>query len=167
MNLSAINSIMPLDSSNFKTWKSDIEITLGLMDLDIAILSDAPNPPAANASVTEKNRFAKWEKANRLSLMIIKKCISPNLLGANPESDNAKTFLSNVTAKFKDSDKAETADLMQKFTNMKYEGDGKIREFILSMSNLANKLKTLDVPLPDTFVVHQILSSHSKSFIIP
>ena len=88
-----------------------------------------------------------------------KKCISPNLLGAIPESDNAKTFLSNVTAKFKDSDKAETADLMQKFTNMKYEGDGKIREFILSKSNLANKLKTLDVPLPGTFVVHQILNS--------
>ena len=45
----------------------------------------------------------------------------------------------------------------------KYAGGG-IREYILEMSHMANKLKTMNMPLPDAFIVHLVLKSIHKDF---
>ena len=45
----------------------------------------------------------------------------------------------------------------------KYTGSG-IRESILEMSHVANKLKTMNIPLPDPFVVQLVFKSNPKDY---
>jgi len=47
----------------------------------------------------------------------------------------------------------------------KYTGGG-IREYILEMSHVANKLKTMNMSLPDPFVVQLMFRSIPKDFSI-
>lgn len=60
--------MLDFDWSNYTKWWRDIELALGLMDLDICRLEDKPT---ISSSVT-KMRLEKWERLNCLSLMIIK-----------------------------------------------------------------------------------------------
>jgi len=46
----------------------------------------------------------------------------------------------------------------------KYAGGG-IREYILEMSHMANKLKTMNMPPPDPFVVQLVFKSIPKDFL--
>ncbi|CAL8112807.1 unnamed protein product [Prunus armeniaca] len=55
------NSIDTLICSNYKKWKEDLEIALGLLDYEMALEEDAPAVPAANASAEVKTKYAKWE----------------------------------------------------------------------------------------------------------
>ena len=48
MNPSAINSIEPLTYSNFKKWKRDLEIVLGLLDHDLALREEKLEVTADN-----------------------------------------------------------------------------------------------------------------------
>ena len=43
-------------------------------------------------------------------------------------------------------------------------GPGGIRDHILEMSHMANKLKTMDMPLPESFLVQLIFKSLPKEF---
>ena len=45
----------------------------------------------------------------------------------------------------------------------KYAGGG-IREYILEMSHMANKLKTMNLPLIDPFIVKLVFKSIPKDF---
>jgi len=45
----------------------------------------------------------------------------------------------------------------------KYAGGG-IREYILEMSHMANKLKTMNMSLPDAFVIQLVFKSIPKDF---
>lgn len=68
-------AIEALTRSNYSKWKRYIELTLRLIDLDVALIEPKPDIPDANNSVGDMVKFEKWEKANRLSLMTIKKSI--------------------------------------------------------------------------------------------
>ena len=46
----------------------------------------------------------------------------------------------------------------------RYSGNGGIREHILRMSNLASKLKPIDLALKDEFLIHLIFASLPKEF---
>ena len=48
----------------------------------------------------------------------------------------------------------------------KYTGGlGGIREHILQMIHMANKLKTMDMPLPESFLVQLVFKSLPKEFV--
>ncbi|KAM1693553.1 hypothetical protein ACFX2K_033035 [Malus domestica] len=70
------NNIETLNGSNFKKWKEDVEIVLGLMDLDLALREDKPAALTDKSIAEEKLNFDKWEMANRMSLMIMKKAMT-------------------------------------------------------------------------------------------
>jgi len=57
-----------------------------------------------------------------------------------------------VKGQFTSSSKAYDATLTEQLITKKYTGGG-IREHILEMSHMANKLKTIDMPLPEKFIV--------------
>lgn len=119
-----VSGIENLTGFNYKKWKRDIEFTLGLMDIDIAILEPKPATPEEGSSATVISKFEKWERANRLSLMLIKRFMSDTIRDNIHDQGNAKDFMSAIGAKFKESDKAETTNLMSNFTNLKYETIG-------------------------------------------
>ena len=47
---------------------------------------------------------------------------------------------------------------------IKIYAGGRIREYILEMSHMANKLKTMNMPLSDPFIVQLVFKSIPKDF---
>ena len=88
-----------MTGTHFKRWKEGIEIQLGLLDLDIALDKDKLPEPTAKSSIEEKARYEKWGRANRLSLMIMKRFISHTLIGVISKTENAKEFFDDIAEK--------------------------------------------------------------------
>lgn len=118
VNTPAMNfsSIKPLSGENFQKWKQDIEIVLGLMDLDLALREEEPEPLANVSTAEQRLKHEKWEKTNRMSLMVMKKTMSETVRGGIVAGDKAKDFLEAIGAKYKESKKAEMGNLMTTLT---------------------------------------------------
>jgi len=144
---SQLSGIEPLNGTNFLTWKEQIEICLGVLELDHAFCMDAPTPPTTTSSNELKANYEKWERSNRMSLMIMKSSITPTIRGAIPEKDsanktfNAKEYLASVEEQFKGTSKTNASTLIMKMLTTKYNETNGIREHIMMMSDMAAKLK--------------------------
>jgi len=68
-----------------------------------------------------------------------------------------------VKRQFTGSSKAYAANLTEQLVTKRYTGGG-IREHILEMSHMTNKLKTMSMPLPEAFVVQLVFKSLPKDF---
>ncbi|KAH7860581.1 hypothetical protein Vadar_015129 [Vaccinium darrowii] len=77
------------------------------MDLDYTLRVDEPAKLTDKSTAEEKSIYEKWERSNRMSLMIIKHSISDTIRGAMPEEENAKKFLSQIADRFVASEKVE------------------------------------------------------------
>jgi hypothetical protein len=76
--------------------------------------------------------------------MIMNNAIDPAISGAHPKTaDNAKTFMAKIEEHFKGSSQANASILMSELMQGKYDGRGKVREYILKMIDISNKLKDL------------------------
>jgi hypothetical protein len=160
-----LNSIEPLNGTNFPTWKEQISINLGVMDLDYALRGKAPVPLSSDdenlaerTKVYEANK-EKWERSNRLSLMIMKSTITLGIRGAIPDSECAKTYLASVEEQFKGSTKVYASTLIMKMLTTKYDGKSGVREHIMTMNDMAAKLKGMDMEISEGFLVHFIMTS--------
>jgi hypothetical protein len=90
--------------------------------------------------------------------MVIKSSIVEAIRGAIPESTTAIEYLRKVESQFTGSPKAYASTLIKRLVTEKYNGGG-IREHILRMSNMASKLKPMNMELPIEFLVHLVSSS--------
>ncbi|CAL8132315.1 unnamed protein product [Prunus armeniaca] len=151
VNPSAINSTESLTGSNFKKWKRDLEIVLGLLDHDLALREEKPEV-TSNSNAEQKQKLERWEKSNRICLLVMRKSMTKTICGGITESENAKDFLEAIGLKFKESEKAETGTLMTKLATMKYDGVEDVRVYLLSMIEVASKLKALEIPIADPFL---------------
>jgi len=161
-NVSAqVNNILMLNGTNFKVCKDTLEIVLGCMDLDIAIRQDKLIATEENAN---EAKIEKWERSNRMSVMIMKRSIPEASRDSITEDNNAKKFQEDVQQFFAKNEKAEASNLLSKLVSMRYKGKGNIREYIMEMSRLASKLKALKLGLSEDLVVHLILISLPTHF---
>ncbi|XP_025983117.1 uncharacterized protein [Glycine max] len=151
-----------LNGTNFKVWKEAVEIVLGCMDLDLALRTERPisTPETSN----EVKKIEKWDRSNRMCLMIMKRSIPGAFQGSISEGQSAKKFLEEIEQYFAKNKKAETSNLLAKLISMKYKGKGNIREYIMEMSNLASKLKSLKLELGEDLLVHLVLISLPSLF---
>ncbi|RLN35268.1 uncharacterized protein C2845_PM03G23520 [Panicum miliaceum] len=106
---------------------------------------------------------AKWDQSNRKCLMVIKSSIVEAIRGAIPESTTAIDYLRKVESQFTSSSKAYASTLIKRLVTEKYNGGG-IREHILRMSNMAPKLRPMNMELPTEFLVHLIFASLPKEY---
>ena len=128
------------------------------MDLDVALREEEPDVPEEDDSTKIKNKYEKWHKANRMAILIMKRSMYDTVRGGIADTDSAKEFLASIEAKFKESDKAETGNLMNSLMTTKYV-DGSVREHIVGLIDIATKLNGLDVAISDPFLVHVALNS--------
>ncbi|KAF8369261.1 hypothetical protein HHK36_032730 [Tetracentron sinense] len=97
-NVSAqVSNIPMLSRTNFKVWKETVEIVLGCMDLDLALRSDQPTTTPENPNVV---KIEKWDRSNRMCLMIMKRFILEAFRGSITESKSAKKFLEEIQQYF-------------------------------------------------------------------
>ncbi|KAJ9557382.1 hypothetical protein OSB04_011996 [Centaurea solstitialis] len=156
--MSVVN-FAPLNGVNYKKWKEDVELMLGILDYDHVLREDPPEEPANNATAEVKAKHQEWHKHNRIALIYIKKCITDAVKGGIPESDLAESYLASIADKYKVSDNAETGYLMNKLIRMTFSGQGSIREYILQGIDTACKLKEMKISIDDSFLVHLLLNS--------
>jgi hypothetical protein len=104
-----------------------------------------------------------WERSNRKCLMVIKETISEGIRGAIPECETTVEYLEKVESQFTSSSKAYASSLIKRLVSEKYTGGG-VRDHILRMSNVAARLKPLDLTIKDSFIIYLIFNSLPKKF---
>ncbi|XP_074305746.1 uncharacterized protein LOC141640966 [Silene latifolia] len=114
-----INMISMLDGTNFRYWKENVMIVLGCMDLDLALRDERPTALTATSTSDAKRDMEKWERSNRMSLMIMKRAIPESFRGTMSEEDNAKKFLVELEKRFVKNEKSETSTLLTSLVSMR------------------------------------------------
>ncbi|KAF1870872.1 hypothetical protein Lal_00030182 [Lupinus albus] len=64
----------------------------------------------------------------------------------------------------KKNEREETSNLLGKLISVKYKGKGNIREYIIEMSNLVSKLKSLKLEFGEDLLMHLVLISLPAHF---
>ncbi|GAV81610.1 UBN2_2 domain-containing protein, partial [Cephalotus follicularis] len=157
-------SVEPLNGTNFLTWKEQIGIVLSVMDLDHALRTYTPAAITAQSITEQRAAYEKWERSNRMSLMIMKSSISVAIREAIPNSNDAKTYLASMKEQFKGSSKAHASTLIMKMLKTRYDGTSGVREHIMMMNDMASKLKGMEMAISEGFLVHFIMTSLPMQF---
>jgi hypothetical protein len=119
---------------------------------------------AHNKAEYEKAK-AQWDRSDKVTLMIMDHSIDTTIRGALPKSPtSAKAFMAKIEEHFHESSKANASMLMTKMMHAKHYGCGSVRKHILKMIDMSNKLKDLEMPLFEPYVVHYILLSLPSIF---
>ena len=136
-----LSGVEQLSGANLKKWKEQIGIILDCMDLNYALREPTPTKPTSESTNEQKVLYEKWERSNRMSLMIMKGSITLTIRGAIPDSDNAMNYIKFVEEQFLGTSKSLASTLMIKMITMKYDGHSGVREHIMKMSDMASQLK--------------------------
>lgn len=135
------------------------------MDLDLALREDCPPPLIDKSTSANKSEKEKWEKSNRMCMMIMKRAIPEAFRGTMSEKiTTAKDFLVDIEKRFVKNEKVEMCTLLTNLISMRYKGKGNIREYILEMSHLASRLKTLKLDIFDDLLVCLVIISLASQF---
>ncbi|KAJ9567681.1 LOW QUALITY PROTEIN: hypothetical protein OSB04_003647 [Centaurea solstitialis] len=153
----SVANFAPLNGVNYKKWKEDIELMLGILDYDHILKEDPPPEPTDTATKEVMFKFQEWHKHNRIALIYIKKCMTDAVKGGIPESNLAKVYFASIADKYKIRQKLD--NLMNKLIRMSFNGQGSIREYILQGIDTSCKLKEMKVEIDDSFLVHLLLNS--------
>jgi len=125
-----------LNGSNFKMWKDNVLIYLGVHDHDLALRVGQPKALTDESTPEQKAETEKWEKSNRICLMIMKKSIPEAFRDTSSENiATAKEYLEDIQKRFTKNEKAEICTLLKNLTSIKYNGKN-IREYIMEMSHI-------------------------------
>lgn len=158
LNLHA-SSVTKLNGSNFSEWKEQVEFTLGLLELDVALLQDKPGPLTDENTPEQRALYNAWERSDRLSIMFMRMTIATNIKTSLPAPENARDYLRAIETRFKTANKSLAGKLMAELTTMKFDGSRSMYEHVIEMTNLAAKLNNLGLTIDDQFLVYFILNS--------
>jgi glutaredoxin-related protein len=95
--------------------------------------------------------------------MVIKERISKFIRRAIPDCETIMEYLEKVESQFTSSLKAYASTLIKRLIMEKYSRGG-VRDHILRMSNVAVRLRTLDLAIKDGFLIYLIFNSLPKEF---
>jgi hypothetical protein len=165
-------SVEPLTGANYPQWREKINMGLALFEIDKLItdkrsveptLFDIPSDLGADAKAERAKQNSKFmscyeidkingERSNHKCLMVIKERISEGIRGAILDCETVVEYLEKVESQFTDSSKAYASSLIKRLVSEKYIGGG-VRDHILKMSNVAARLKPLDLAIKDGFLI--------------
>ena len=94
--LSQVASIVKFNGLNFAEWHEQIQFHLGVLDLDLALLTDKPAAIDDNSSDDDVAFHQAWERSNRLSIMLMRMTLESNIKSTIPKFDSAKDLLKHV-----------------------------------------------------------------------
>ena len=90
--------------------------------------------------------------------------LEPTIVGSIPECDTVTEYLDRIKSQFTSFSKTYATQLIKQLVTEMYSENGGIREHIVRMSNLASKLKLMDLALKEEFLIHLIFAFLPKEF---
>ena len=147
---------MPLNGSNYKTWRTELDLNLAQQNADWCL--SVPMPTELGAARDN------WLRANKICKLTIIRTMTDVVKGGIPEKEVASEFLEAIAERFAVSDKAETSMLLDQLHSMKYDMKLNIREYILKMIDIASKLTALKMTIEEDLVVMLVLKSLPVEF---
>jgi len=160
MNFSDFKCEIPeLNIENYKVWKERILLYLGLMDINYVIRKNEPPSITETSLPDDVDRYEMWERSNRLSVKFIMTNIPTSIRGCFDRHNNVRALLKAIDEHFVPSDKALVSTLIMEFSIIKFIHMKGVREHIMRMSDIAAQLKTLEVDMSESFLVHYILNT--------
>ncbi|XP_074296995.1 uncharacterized protein LOC141627663 [Silene latifolia] len=156
------DSFVKFNGINYDEWALKIQYTLGIMALDIAILTDeVPTEITPQSPEAEKCHYQAWEKSNRLGLHLMRMTMADNIKPPMPKTEKAREFMLKVKECSQSDlvDKSIVGSLMSELTTKRFDWSQPIHDHVTHMSNLAAKLKTFRMDVSDTFLVQFIINS--------
>ncbi|KAG8387595.1 hypothetical protein BUALT_Bualt02G0037600 [Buddleja alternifolia] len=108
--------------------------------------------------------YEQWERSNRLSMMFIKTKVSAGIRGSVDQHKNVWALLKAIDEQFVTSDKALANTLIMRFSTSMLTNVRGVREHIMQMRDIAAQLKTLEVDMSKTFLVHYILNTLPQQY---
>ncbi|XP_061355568.1 uncharacterized protein LOC133300087, partial [Gastrolobium bilobum] len=153
-----MNMLPMLNGANFKLWKENVEIVLGCMDLDNALRTEKSTSTQKNPNT---DKIEKWERSNRMCLMIMKRSVPEAFRGSIIETTDAKLFLKELEQYFARNEKAEIGQTLSKLINMRV-ACGVDRQVMLrdtslwamARSSLIDNLYMFDTVSTDNEILH-------------
>ena len=113
-------------------------LALGCMDLDLALRIDEPETSTEQSTQANCALYERWERSNRLSMMVIKTHISQSIRGSIPECRIVKELMGAIDEQFVSSDKAQASTLMAKLCSMRLKGTQNVMDMVRSMTSVSN-----------------------------
>ncbi|KAL9440899.1 hypothetical protein AB3S75_019556 [Citrus x aurantiifolia] len=95
-------------------------------------------------------------------MMLIKAHVGKSVRGSILDCDKVKDYLNAIEQQFETSDKAMASTLMSKLSSIKFTGTKGVCEHIMEMRDIAGRLKSLEIEISKSFLVHFILNSPLK-----
>nr|ABA99659.2 retrotransposon protein, putative, Ty1-copia subclass [Oryza sativa Japonica Group] len=181
--MGCIKDIPTLKGDNYAEWKRKLDLAFILGEVDWVLTTPCPIEPAelirgeneSDADWQKRQRDnaplvmsydieqKKWSLANKKCLAVVKNTIEPTILGSIPECDAVSDYLERIKSQFTGSSKTYATQLIKQLVTERYHGGG-VRDHILRMSNMASKLKPMDLGITDDFMVHLVMASLPKQF---
>ena len=134
------------------------------MDIDYTIRKKEPNPITETSTAEVVCLYDKWERSNILSVMFIQTKISAGIRGSVEQIDKVKPLLKAIDEQFETSDKALASTLIIQFSSTKLTEIRGVRDHTMRMRDIAAQLKSLEVTMSDTFLVHYILNTLPQQY---
>nr|AAM01011.1 Putative retroelement [Oryza sativa Japonica Group]AAN04198.1 Putative retroelement [Oryza sativa Japonica Group]AAP52319.1 retrotransposon protein, putative, Ty1-copia subclass [Oryza sativa Japonica Group] len=178
-----IKDIPTLKGYNYEEWKRELDLAFILGEVDWVLTTPCPIEPAdlvrgekeSDAEWQKRERdnaplimsydieHVKWSLANKNCLAAVKDTIEPTILGSIPEYDTVSKYLESIKSQFTGSSKFYATQLIKQLVTERYHGGG-VKDHILRMSDMASKLKPMDLGISDAFLVHLVMTSLPKNF---
>ena len=156
--------IPELRGDNYKVWKEKVLLHLGWMDIDYTIRKEKPDPITETSTAEVVCLYDKWERSNRLSVMFIKTKRFAGFRGSVEQIDKVKPLLKAIDEQFETFDKALTSTLIMQFSSTKLIEIRGVCGHIMRMRDIAAQLKSLEVTMPNTFLVQYILNTLPQQY---
>ena len=121
--------------------------------------------PITETNTTEAiSLHEKRERSNIFSVLFRKTKISIDICGYVEQIDKLKPLLKSIDEQFATSNKALTATLIMQFSSTKLTGIREVHDHIMRMRDILAQLKTLEVTMLETFLVHYILNTLPQQY---
>jgi hypothetical protein len=91
--------------------------------------------------------------------VIMDHTIDPAIRALPKTPSNVTEFITKIEEHFQGSSKASVSMLITKMLNAKYTSQGSVRKHIMKFIDMSNKLKDLEMPLPEPYLIHYIMLS--------
>ena len=129
------------------------------MDTDYAIKKDQPPTVTTTSTPAQVTLYDRWERSNRLGVIFIKTKIFVGICGWVEQYTKVKELLKAIDEQFETSDKALASTRIMKFSSLRLTDIKGMCDHIIQMRDISAELRTLEVKMSETFLVHYILNT--------